>query len=117
MSIQRAVAANRFGGERIAINRHGEFAAKNFEPANVIAVFVREQDAIELFGRHAALFETQNDLARAQSAIDENFAVIGRDQRAIPGAAAAEHGETEHALIINEARFTNEIPWFQTSSK
>ena len=66
----------------------------------MIAVLMGKQNAIELFGRHPALFETEDDLARAQSAIDENFAMIGRNERAIPGTAAAEHGETEHAPYL-----------------
>lgn len=65
MSIQSAVAPNRFRGQRVAINRHGQFAAKNFQPANMIAVFVRQEDAIELFGCNTALLETQDELARA----------------------------------------------------
>ena len=66
----------------------------------MIAVLVRKQDAIELFGRHPALLEAEDDLARAQSTIDENFAMIGRNESAIPGTAAAEHGETEHAPYL-----------------
>ena len=66
----------------------------------MIAVFMGKQDAVELFGRHAALLEAEDDLARAQPAIDENFAMIGRDERAVPGTAAAEHGETEHAPYL-----------------
>ncbi len=99
MSIQRAIAPDRFGGERVAINRHVQFAAENFEPANVIAVLVREQNAIEPVRRHAALFKAQDNLPGAQSAIDKNFTVIGRHKRAVPGTAAAEHGQTEHADI------------------
>src|ERR1700737_1924637 len=66
----------------------------------MIAVFMGKQDAVELFGRHAALLEAEDDLARAQPAINENFAMIGRDERAVPGTAAAEHGETEHAPYL-----------------
>jgi hypothetical protein len=35
-------------------------------------------------------------LPRAQTAINENIAVIGRDQRAVPRAPATEHGQAEH---------------------
>ena len=62
-------------------------------------MLVGEQNAIELFWHHAALLEPEHDLARTQSAIDQNFAVIGRDQRTVPGAATPEHGQTEHAGI------------------
>ena len=65
----------------------------------MIAMFVGEEDAIELLGSDAALLESEDDLARAQSAIDQNSAMIGRDQGAVSGTAAAEHGQTEHAGI------------------
>jgi hypothetical protein len=83
----------------IRVNRHIEFPTQNFEPANVIAMFVSEQDAVELVGQHAALLEPEGDLARAQSAVDQDFAVIGRDQSAVSGTAAAEQSQTEHAGI------------------
>ena len=62
----------------------------------MIAVFVGEQDAVEVRGRDATLLQAQSQLARAQSAIDQNLAMIGGEQRAISGTAAAEHGQTEH---------------------
>ena len=49
-----------------------------------------------MFGRDAALFEPDDDLARTQSAIDQNAAMIGGSEGTVPGAAAAEHGQTEH---------------------
>ena len=74
-------------------------------------MFVGEQDAVELLGRDSALLEPQDDLARAQSAIDQNPAMIGRDERAIPGATAAEHGQTEHGacLVDSDSRSQIEI--------
>jgi hypothetical protein len=35
-------------------------------------------------------------LPRAQPAIDKDLAMISRDQRAVPRAPAAEHGQPEH---------------------
>jgi hypothetical protein len=35
-------------------------------------------------------------LPRAQAAIDKNLAMIGCDQRAVPRAPAAQHGQAEH---------------------
>jgi hypothetical protein len=49
-----------------------------------------------LLGGDATLLKADDDLARAQSTIDQNPAVIGGDESAIPSAAAAEHGQTEH---------------------
>jgi hypothetical protein len=66
----------------------------------MIAVFVREQDTIQLIRCYAASLEAQDELARAQSSIDKNLAMIGRDEGTISGAAAAEHGQTEHARYL-----------------
>ena len=70
--------------------------AENFKAADVIGVFVREDNAVELLRRDAALLQAQHDLPRAETAINENFAVLGGDQRAVPRAPAAEHGQAEH---------------------
>jgi hypothetical protein len=96
MLIEQTVATNGFSRQRVAINRHGKFPAQDFETANMIAVLMREKHAIELLRGNAALLETADELARAQAAIDQNPAMIGRDERAISSAAAAEHGQTEH---------------------
>ena len=101
MSIQPAVALDGFRGEGIAINRNAKFAAQNFEPADMVAVLVGEENAVQPVRHHTALFETQDYLPGAQSSIDENFAVISRDKRAVPGTATAEHGQTEHVLYLD----------------
>ncbi len=44
----QGAAANRFRGERVAVNRDMKFPAEHFEAANVIAMFVGEKNAIEL---------------------------------------------------------------------
>jgi hypothetical protein len=102
MSIQRAVGTDCFGGLRVRINRQIEFATEHLQPANVIAMLVCKQNAIQLFGHHPALFEAQYDLSRAQAPIDQDFAMIGRDQRAIPGTAAPEHPQTEHDRYFSD---------------
>lgn len=104
VSIERRIASKRFRGQRVAINRDIKLAAKHVQPANVIAMFMGEQNAIELFRRNAALLQAQHETARTQSAIDQNFAVIGRDQRAISRATAPEHGEGEHAECLVELK-------------
>ncbi len=95
--LRQRAATNRFGRKRIAINWDAKFPAKHFQAANVIAVFVRNEHAIELFRRDAAKREPQDELARAQSAIDQKPAMIGREQGRIPRAAASEHREAEHS--------------------
>ncbi len=96
MLLEQPVASNCLRGECVAINRHIKFAAENFESANMIAVFVSKKDAVELVGRNATLRQAQHQLPRAQAAIDKNLAMLSRDQCAVPGAAAAEHGQTKH---------------------
>ena len=96
MLLEQSVVANRFCGERVAINRHVKFTAENFESANMIAVLVGEKDAVELVGCDAAFRQAQHQLPRAQAAVDKNLAMLGRDQCAVPGAAAAEHRQAEH---------------------
>ena len=74
-------------------------------------MFVGDENAVELLRRDAALLQAQHELARAQSAIDQNFAVIGRDQRAVSRAPAAEHGQAEHGLQVSRvtSAFANGI--------
>ena len=95
-SFGEATASKRFGREAIAVNRQIKFVAENFKTADVITVFVRDNNAVELLRRDASLLQTQHDLPRAQTAINENFAMLGSDQRTVPGAPAAEHDQAEH---------------------
>ena len=69
----------------------------------MIAVLVGKEHAIELIGSDSALTETQDKLARAQSSVDEQAAMIGRDERAVSGAPAAEHRQTEHVRLVADA--------------
>ena len=101
MTGERA-AANRFRRKRVAIDRDLEFATEHFKPADMIAMFVCKQDAIELSGSNAAERQTHDELACAQPAIDQNVAMIGRNERAISGAAAPEHGQTEHVRLVTD---------------
>jgi hypothetical protein len=109
MLIQRTTAAHRFGGLRIGVNRNIQFSAENFETANVVAMFVCQQDAVELLRQHPALLEPENDLPRAQSAVDQDLAMIGCDERTISGTAAAEHRQTEHGLYLATAFLFSQI--------
>src|SRR5438105_9228284 len=96
MLLEQSVVANRFCRERVAINRHVKFTAENFESANVISVLVCKKDAVKLVGRDYTFRQAQHQLPRAQAAVDKNLAMLGRDQGAVPGAAAAEHRQAEH---------------------
>ncbi len=63
-------------------------------------MFVRKEDTIELLRAKAAKRQPRYDLACAQSAIDEQPAMIGGDERAVPRASAAEHGQAKHFRLI-----------------
>jgi hypothetical protein len=69
---------------------------ENFKTADVIGVFVRENNTVELLRRYATLLQTQHDLPRAETAINEDLAMMGCDQRAVSRAPAAKHGQAEH---------------------
>ena len=42
-----------------------KFPAKHIQTANVVAMFMGEENAIELLGSNSTLGETQNQLSRA----------------------------------------------------
>ncbi len=62
----------------------------------MIGVFVRQHNAVELLRRDGALLQAQNDLPRAETAINENLAMVGGNQGTVSRAPAAEHGQAEH---------------------
>jgi len=95
-SLRETAGPKRLRREPIAVNRQIEFVAENFKTADVISVFVCQHNAVQLLRRDATLLQTQNDLPRAETSINENLAVIGGDQGTVSRAPAAEHGQAEH---------------------
>src|SRR5205814_4621274 len=95
-------ATNGLGRLCVAINWKGKLPAKHLQPANVIAMLMSKKQSIELLRGYPTLLKPDDDLARAESAIDQNVAVTGGNEGAIPGAAAAEHGQTEHGRCLAE---------------
>src|SRR5438270_14052460 len=75
--LAQAEATNGLGRLRVAINWNGKFPAKHFQPANVIAMLVCKKQTVELLGGDATLLKADDDLARAQSTIDQNPAGTG----------------------------------------
>ena len=61
---------------------------------------MREEHAVKLRGSDSALREAQKNLARAQTAVDEEPAMISRDERAISRAPAPEHRQAEHDRLV-----------------
>jgi len=69
----------------------------------MVAMFVSEEDAIKPVGRDSALGQAQDELSRAQSAIDQKPAMVGCDKRAVSCAPAAEHRQREHVRLVADA--------------
>ena len=65
----------------------------------MIAMFMSKQHAVELFQSYPALLEAKSDLSCAKAAVYQDSAMIRGDERAVPGTAAPEHRQTEHAGI------------------
>ena len=86
-----------------------ELPTKYLETADVIAVFVGEKHAIELLGFDPAKFEPNNQLPRAQAAVDEQPAMIGGDEGGVTGTAAPEHRQTEHRRTNSEPARRSQI--------
>jgi hypothetical protein len=49
------------------------------------------------------LLEANDDLSGTEAAIDQDLAMISRDERAISGTAAPEHRQTEHERYLESA--------------
>jgi hypothetical protein len=95
-SLCETTGPKRLSGEPITINRQIKFVAENFKAADVIAMFVCKNDAIELLRSYAALLQAQHHLPRAQTTINQDLAMIGCYQRTVSRATAAKHGQAEH---------------------
>ena len=66
----------------------------------MITVLVGEKDTVELARCDSTQGKTEHKLPRTQSAIDEQPAMIGCDQRTVSSAAASEHRQTKHARYL-----------------
>ena len=76
-------------------------SASPSSPANVVAVFVGDQNGGEIFRRAADGGEARADLARGKSGVNQDAAMFGFDVGAIAGRAAAENGEFDgHAMTL-----------------
>ena len=68
--------------------------------ADVVAMFVRDEDRVDLLGQHAGLAEARVKLPDAQAAIDEQMsqrcAAASLDDGGVAGTAAAQAFETQH---------------------
>src|ERR1700732_4993797 len=86
----------RFGGPRVRVDRHAESAAEHFQTCHVIAMFMRDQNAIEACGGDPGELEPLRNLTRAKSGINEDPALACSDQSAIASTTAAKDRQTKH---------------------
>ena len=75
----------------IAINRDLQFGAELDQSLDVISVFVRDEDAGQVFGRAANGGEPLADLPQAEPRINKDARLIRFQIRAIAGGTAAEN--------------------------
>lgn len=71
-------------------------AAEDFEAVGVVAVFVGEEDAVEIADAEADHGEALDDAAGAEAGIEEEAGVPGAENGAVAGTAAAEDGKRKH---------------------
>ena len=84
----------RFLSRAIAIDRNVESGAELDQPVNMVRMFVRDENASEIFGRASNRSKTLPDLAQAEPGINQDAGFIGFQVRAIAGRTAAENSQT-----------------------
>jgi hypothetical protein len=84
---------NRFLCESIAVNRDRQFIAERAKAIGVIRVFVREEDAIQIFRGTSNRGEAFANLARAKTRIDQETGVACLQICAITIGTAAQNRE------------------------
>ncbi len=82
------IGGNGLGGEAIGVNGERACFAEHAEAAGVVAVFVGQDDAGDLFEIATDEREALRDLATAEPSIDEQFRRVGFNQGAIARATA-----------------------------
>ena len=80
---------NGFGGEAIGVDRNGATFTDGAEAADVVRMFVGDEDRVNIVKLPANRGEAVRDLATTQAGIDEHGSVLRFDEGAIAGAAAA----------------------------
>jgi len=78
-------------GGAVAINRQAQFCRQYAETLNVIAVFVSDDDAGQVFRHATDRGQALADLARAEPGIDENTGLVGLHISAVSGGTASKN--------------------------
>lgn len=96
--------ANGVGRGPVAIHRDVAFPGENRQALDMIAVFVSDEDAGEIFGSAPDRGEPLANLACAESRVDQEPGLGSLDVRAVAGRTAAENRELHsHGLDVKQA--------------
>ena len=82
---------DRFTGETIAVDRNFQLRAQTGQALDVVGMFVREKNAIEIFGRAANRSEAFADLAAGKAGVDQQPGFAGFEISAIAAGTAAKN--------------------------
>jgi hypothetical protein len=85
------IGGNGFGGEAVGVDGNGPRLAESAETTGVVAVFVGEDDAIDLFEIATNEREPLRDLATTQARVNKESRRVGFNQCAIAGAATPQN--------------------------
>ena len=86
---------NRLLGEAVAEDRNPELRAQHCQTLNMIAVFVRDEDAVQPLRRAAYGGKPPPDLTAAQTGVDEQPRLVCFEVSAIAGRAAAQDRQVD----------------------
>ena len=75
------------------VNRTIDRSHQNAQTAGVVAVFVRDKNAVELGVTNVDLSQSPQNLTRAQARIDQNIGLFAGNQHSVAGRATAENGK------------------------
>src|ERR1700678_2182582 len=94
-----ALPPERFSGQPVAIDRDFEFAAEHVEAGDVISVLMCEQNGIEAIRGDTKRFQSQANLSRTETDVDQYPAILRCDKSAVSGTATSENRELEHSVL------------------
>src|SRR5689334_6249043 len=75
------------------VNRRRDFLRQARQAADVIRMLVRDENGVDAVGLLANGCQALGELLEAETGVDENAGLPGRDQRAVSGTAARKHAE------------------------
>lgn len=94
-----------FLGEPVAIDRDLQFGGEHAEALGVVGVFVRDENAAQVFRSSSNSQQSLADLTGAESCVDEQAGIVSFQVGAVAAGTAGEDGEPGgHAATLRSAR-------------